>query len=347
MIFKQLFEKETSTYTYLLADPITKEAVIIDPVVEMVERDLKLVDELGLNLIYTLDTHVHADHITGSGLLRDKTGAQSVVSNAANVECADIAANDGDRLYFGSYSIEVRSTPGHTDGCVSYIVENPDKTYAFTGDALLIRGSGRTDFQQGDAMTLYRSVNQKIFTLPDNTVIYPGHDYRGHTSSTVAEEKAHNPRLNTQISESQFVDIMDNLQLGLPKKLDIAVPANQACGRSEKEEEESIERVQELWPSEVKDLATYHIIDVRQPEEFDGPEGHIDGAKLVPLANVPTEAANWASDDRFLVVCRSGARAGSACNYLVQNGFQDVTNLRGGMMAWQEASSSTVTGVQR
>ena len=347
MIFKQLFEKETSTYTYLLADPITKEAVIIDPVVEMVERDLKLIDELGLNLIYTLDTHVHADHITGSGLLRDKTGAQSVVSNAANVECADIAANDGDRLYFGSYSIEVRSTPGHTDGCLSYIVENPNKTYAFTGDALLIRGSGRTDFQQGDAMTLYRSVNQKIFTLPDNTMIYPGHDYRGHTSSTVAEEKAHNPRLNTQISESKFVDIMDNLQLGLPQKIDVAVPANQACGVSEKEEEESIKTVQELWPSEIKKLSDYRIIDVRQPEEFHSPQGHIDGAKLVPLATVPTEAANWSPDDKFLVVCRSGGRAGSACNYLVQNGFQDVTNLRGGMMAWQEASSSTVTGVQR
>jgi glyoxylase-like metal-dependent hydrolase (beta-lactamase superfamily II)/rhodanese-related sulfurtransferase len=347
MIFKQLFEKETSTYTYLLADPITKEAVIIDPVVEMVERDLKLIDELGLNLIYTLDTHVHADHITGSGLLRDKTGAQSVVSEVANVECADIAANDGERLYFGSYNIEVRSTPGHTDGCVSYIVEDSGKTYAFTGDALFIRGTGRTDFQQGDAMTLYRSVYQKIFTLPDNTLVYPGHDYKGHTSSTVAEEKAHNPRLNTRMSEKQFVEIMDNLQLDLPRKIDVALPANQACGLPEKEEESSIKTVQEVWPSEIRTLSNYRIIDVRQPEEFHGPQGHIDGAKMVPLATVPTEAANWSPDDKILVVCRSGARSGGACNYLVQNGFQDVTNLRGGMMAWQDASSNTVAGVQR
>jgi glyoxylase-like metal-dependent hydrolase (beta-lactamase superfamily II)/rhodanese-related sulfurtransferase len=345
MIFKQLFEKESSTFTYLLADPITKEAIIIDPVVETVERDLKLIDELGLNLVYTLDTHVHADHITGSGILREKTGAQSVVSNAANVKCADIAVNDGDRLYFGSYNLEVRSTPGHTDSCVSFIVKNADKSYAFTGDTLFIRGTGRTDFQQGDAMTLYRSVHQKIFTLPDNTMIYPGHDYKGHTSSTVAEEKAHNPRLNTQISEGQFVEIMENLQLGLPKKIDVALPANQACGASEKEEEDSIKPVQELWPGEIKNLSDYRIIDVRQPEEFESPLGHIDGAILVPLTTVPTEAANWSPDDKFLVVCRSGERAGSACNYLTQNGFQDVTNLRGGMMAWQEASSNTMTGV--
>jgi glyoxylase-like metal-dependent hydrolase (beta-lactamase superfamily II) len=230
MIFKQLFDSNTSTYTYLLGDEKSKEAVIIDPVAEHVERDLKLIEELGLELTYVLDTHVHADHVTGSGKLRERTGAKTVLGKDALVACADLGLADGDKIPFGAYEVEVRSTPGHTDGCTSFVVDNEGQYMAFTGDALLIRGCGRTDFQQGSASRLFNSVHTQIFTLPDNTLIYPGHDYKGHMSSTVGEEKAHNPRLNADITEADFVGIMDALKLAKPRLIDVAVPANQACG---------------------------------------------------------------------------------------------------------------------
>ena len=200
MLFKQLFDQDTWTYTYLLADPGSREAIIIDPVVERVDRDLKLIAELGLELVYTLDTHVHADHVTGSGELRNRTGALSGVASVAEVACVDRNLIHGDVLRFGRYALEVRSTPGHTNGCLTFVVETSGQTLAFTGDALFIRGCGRTDFQQGDAATLYSSVHGQIFSLPEDTIVYPGHDYRGHTMSTVAEEKAHNPRLNIDIT---------------------------------------------------------------------------------------------------------------------------------------------------
>ena len=213
MLFRQLFEAETSTYTYLLADEASKEAVLIDPVRETIERDAKLLDELGLTLKFVLETHVHADHVTGSGLLREKYGAKTVVSKFGGAKCADVPVGDGDVIRFGNHAIEVRATPGHTDGCVTYVARDGAHTMAFTGDALLIRGCGRTDFQQGDSKKLYRSVHDKVFTLPDNTAIYPGHDYQGRTMSTVAEEKALNPRLGGGKTEAQFVDIMANLKL--------------------------------------------------------------------------------------------------------------------------------------
>ena len=231
MILRQLFDRDTWTYTYLLADPETRDAIIIDPVAEQVDRDVAIIEELGLNLRYSLETHVHADHVTGGGALRDRLGCETVVSSAANVECANVAIEDGGTLAFGSCSIEARHTPGHTDTCVTWVSRDADKTYAFTGDALFIRGCGRTDFQQGSSHKLYRSVHDQIFTLPDDAVVYPGHDYKGRTSSTVGEEKAHNPRLNTAIDEPGFVRIMDALNLAPPKRIHEALPANMACGR--------------------------------------------------------------------------------------------------------------------
>lgn len=230
MLFKQLFDQDTWTYTYLLAAPDSREAIIIDPVVERVDRDLKLIEELGLKLVYTLDTHLHADHVTGSGELRKRTEALSGVAAVAKLSCVDRNLEHGDVLRFGRYALEVRSTPGHTNGCLTFVVEADGQTMAFTGDALLIRGCGRTDFQQGDAATLYRSVHGQIFSLPDDAIIYPGHDYRGHTVSTVGEEKAHNPRLQTDISEAGFVAIMDGLNLSHPKRIHEALPANLVCG---------------------------------------------------------------------------------------------------------------------
>jgi sulfur dioxygenase len=230
MWFRQLFDPESSTYTYLLADEDARVAVIIDPVLEQLERDLQLIAELDLELVYALDTHVHADHVTGLGKLRERTGAKTVLSERAGVGCADILVKEGDRIRFGSCELQVRETPGHTNGCVTYVTD--DHTMAFTGDALLIRGSGRTDFQQGDAHLLYHSVHEKIFTLPDACLLYPGHDYKGRTVSSVGEEKKHNPRLGDGRTEAEFVEIMSKLQLAYPKKIDVALPANLQCGES-------------------------------------------------------------------------------------------------------------------
>jgi sulfur dioxygenase len=244
MLFRQLFDPETSTYTYLLADMQTKEAVLIDPVFEHVERDVQLLRELGLSLRFVLETHVHADHVTSAGILRERLGAQTVVSKAGGAPCADVAVDDGDVVHCGAIALEVRQTPGHTDGCVTY-VEHGHKR-AFTGDALLIRGCGRTDFQQGNARTLYRSVHDRILSLPDDTAIYPGHDYKGRTMSTVGEEKAFNPRVGGGLTEAQFVEIMGALKLAAPKKIDEAVPANLLCGRTQRRPLEAVDDLEAL-----------------------------------------------------------------------------------------------------
>lgn len=229
MFLRQLLDPETSTWTYLLADEETKEAVLIDPVIEQVERDVTLLTELGFKLVWALDTHVHADHVTALGTLREKTGcATGISARAGTAGCSDRLLREGDRLPFGRYALEVRETPGHTDGCVTYVTD--DRRMAFTGDALLIRACGRTDFQQGDSRTLFRSVREKIFSLPDGAAVYPGHDYKGRTASTVGEEKRWNPRLGLSRTEDEFVGIMADLKLAYPKKIDVALPANLQCG---------------------------------------------------------------------------------------------------------------------
>lgn len=228
MIFRQLFDRETCTYTYLLGDETTREAVLIDTVIEQVERDLQILEELDLKLKFCVDTHIHADHVTGAGVIREKTGCTTAVSRNADQDCADIRIEDGQRFEFGEYTLIARETPGHTDTCVSYVLA--DETMAFTGDTLFVRGCGRTDFQSGSADTLYESVHGKLFSLPEACAIYPGHDYKGRTRSTVAEEKAFNPRLGGGKTKVQFIEIMDNLKLSPPKRLDVAVPANLVCG---------------------------------------------------------------------------------------------------------------------
>ncbi len=226
MIFRQLFDRETCTYTYLLADG--GEALLIDPVLELVERDVQLIAELGLCLKFTLETHIHADHITGAAQLREKLGSQPVVSQAGNAIGVGRAVRHGDIIQFGQRHLAVRATPGHTNTCVSYVLD--DASMAFTGDALMIRGCGRTDFQSGNSTTLYESVHTQIFSLPDHCTLYPGHDYKGRTSTTVAEEREHNGRLGGGNTVEQFVEIMDNLNLSQPARIQIAVPANLHCG---------------------------------------------------------------------------------------------------------------------
>mmetsp|Transcript_14146 Transcript_14146/g.27482 ORF Transcript_14146/g.27482 Transcript_14146/m.27482 type:complete len:241 (+) Transcript_14146:137-859(+) len=234
MIFRQLFDRESCTYTYILGCEKTREAALIDPVLELVDRDAQMLEELDLNLKYAVNTHVHADHIFGNKALKKLIpGVKSVLGEEGNEEAmADIRLAEGDVLDVGeTVKIEFLSTPGHTNGCHTLIVHDDGKTMAFTGDTVLIRGCGRTDFQQGDSKSMYENVHKKIFTLPDDTIIYPAHDYRGRLNSTVAEEKKFNPRLTKSLDE--FIDIMNNLNLPYPTKIDESLPANLVCGLHE------------------------------------------------------------------------------------------------------------------
>lgn len=224
--FRQLFDEVSCTYSYLMADTTTKEAILIDPVLEKAPRDAQLIKELGLQLKFAINTHCHADHITGTGYLKLLLpGTLSVIGNKAGAN-ADRTLADDETVEFGRHQLLAVSTPGHTDGCMTFIVH--EQGVAFTGDTLLIRGCGRTDFQEGDSKMLYKSVHEKIFTLPDNFRLFPAHDYKGNMETTVGEEKELNPRLSQSLEE--FVDIMKNLNLPYPKKIDVAVPANRDCG---------------------------------------------------------------------------------------------------------------------
>lgn len=230
MIFRQLFEPQTSAYTYLLACERTGRAALIDPVLETVERDLDLVQTLGLVLACTIETHIHADHVTGAGRLRALCGSKAGFPAASGVDCVDFTITEGSPIAIGDVVVRPLFTPGHTDDHHCYVVESHDAARVFTGDALLIEGCGRTDFQNGDAATLYRSVHDKIFALGDDVLVYPAHDYNQRHVSSIGQERARNPRLGGGKSVDEFIAIMAGLGLPRPNKIDIAVPANRACG---------------------------------------------------------------------------------------------------------------------
>ncbi|HET9669390.1 MAG TPA: MBL fold metallo-hydrolase [Casimicrobiaceae bacterium] len=345
MVFRQLFDPQSSTYSYLLGDPQSREAVLIDPVFEQARRDAALIDELGLKLVATVETHVHADHVTGAWLQKQRFGSAIVISADSGAEGADRYVKHGDRIAFGKRYLEVRATPGHTSGCITLVLD--DESRAFTGDALLIRGSGRTDFQQGDPRALYRSVRSQILSLPPTCLLYPGHDYRGLTVTSVAEEQRFNPRLGGQAAEGDFVGYMNNLGLPHPKLMDVAVPANLRVGRPENAAALAPQPtwapltftfagIHEIQPQALEECACNpQIVDVREPDEFEGPLGRIPGAISIPLGQLNARAGELAKDRPVVTVCRSGARSAQASVMLQKLGFRDIANLAGGMLRWR------------
>jgi sulfur dioxygenase len=345
LVFRQLFDPPSSTYTYLLADPKSGQAVMIDPVFEQVRRDAALIEELGLTLLYSLETHVHADHVTGAWLLRQQTGCRIALSADSGGEGADRYLTQDDVVAFGARNLQVRKTPGHTGGCLTYVLD--DRSMAFTGDCLMVRGSGRTDFQEGDPSAMYRSVHQQIFTLPDRCLLYPAHDYRGLTVTSVREERRFNPRLGGETLEADFAGYMRNLRLAHPKKIDVAVPANLKCGRPDNDVDiasaprwaplrYSFAGFWEIDPHGLEEHARQvQIVDVREADEFSGPLGHIRGARLVPLGTLAEEASELARDRPVVTVCRSGSRSAQATVILREAGFAEVANLSGGMLRWR------------
>lgn len=337
LIFHQLFESETSTYTYILADSETREAVIIDPVIEMIERDLKLLEELELKLKFVLDTHVHADHITGSGEIRQRTGAMIGVSAAYDLACPDLHLEDNQEIQFGRFTITAFHTPGHTSGCMSFKLEN----FIFSGDALLVRGCGRTDFQGGSSEKLFQSVRDRIFSLPDETVVYPAHDYKGFTKTSVGLEKKLNPRLNLKVSCPEFIRIMANLNLAQPKKIDMAVPANFLCGLPASNNfvnSGAVEGIPTINPEELHTkLNHFKIIDVRGSDEFNNELGHVPHAELMTLGDDLSSRLKSADrQQEYVFVCRSGKRSAQATQEALAAGFKHVHNMAGGMLRWKE-----------
>jgi glyoxylase-like metal-dependent hydrolase (beta-lactamase superfamily II)/rhodanese-related sulfurtransferase len=288
---------------------------------------------------------VHADHVTGAWLLKSALASTIVVSRDSGAAEADRYVAHGDRIGFGGRHVDVLATPGHTRGCVTYVLD--DESLAFTGDCLLIRGTGRTDFQQGDARTMYRSVRRRILELPPECLLYPAHDYRGLTVTSVAEERRYNPRLGADIAESDFAGYMENLRLPHPKQMALAVPANLRCGRPEHETELppqpawapltfTFAGFWEIPPHALEESASrVQIVDVRERDEFDGSLGHLYGARPIPLGELAARVGELARDRPVVTVCRAGARSAQACVVLSAAGFSDVANLAGGMLRWR------------
>ena len=347
LIFRQLFDAASSTYTYVLGDPASREAVIIDCVFEQHFRDLALLTELNLKLVAALDTHCHADHVTGAWRIQQATGCKIGVSARYGdaLQGADLRLDHGDRIAFGNRHLEARATPGHTDGCITFVSD--DRGMAFTGDCLLIRGAGRCDFQQGNAATLYHSITDQIFSLPVDCLIFPGHDYCGRTMSTVGEERAHNPRIGGNADERDFVGFMENLHLPHPKKIDVAVPANLRSGKTDdalcmrpadwgpvRQNYAGLLEIDPDWVAE--HLDEVQVLDVRQQGELDERLGRIDGARIIPLNELKTRVAEVSTEKPVITVCHAGTRSGQATVILREAGYGKVANLRGGMVLWRE-----------
>lgn len=364
-MFKQLFDPATWTYTYLIADEKSKEAAFIDPVNTHLDEYLKLLKENGLKLIYSFETHVHADHITASGLLRQHTGAKTCVSKFGGAKLVDIEITDGDIFMLGEEKIKAIPTPGHTPGCTSFLWRDR----LFTGDSLFIGGCGRTDFQGGDAGSLYDAITQRLFTLPGETLVYPGHDYQMRWVSSIEQERTTNPRLAGKTRE-QFIEIMNNLNLPAPRLIDQAVPANRYCGLDENERTQAVQRREEsdaevfcmmqgtaVSGQDLVAMAKQNItevnadiarkllaegnitlIDTREESEFAA--GHIDNAILIPRGTLEFKISNMPElsdkSKAVLIYCRTGGRSALAAQTLQNLGYTNVLSLAGGFEGWNK-----------
>ena len=342
LLFRQLFDAATGTFTYLLADVPSRQGVLIDPVFEQHSRDLSLIHELGIELVASIDTHAHADHVTGSWLMQEATGCAIGLAAVARAENVTQPLHHGDRVSFGQRYVEVRSTPGHTDGCISFVLE--DHAMAFTGDALLVRGCGRCDFQQGNAHTLWASITEQIFSLPDSCLLYPGHDYTGRTVSSVVEEKAFNARLGGAATERDFVGHMENMKLPHPHKIAEALPGNMRSGKPRTAAPEqawapvsrSYAGLPELEPAWVAaHRSEITLLDVRSADETSGPDGRLSGSLLIPLPELEARTREIPSDRPVVVVCHSGSRSALATQQLLKAGLAQVANLHGGLSRWR------------
>jgi glyoxylase-like metal-dependent hydrolase (beta-lactamase superfamily II)/rhodanese-related sulfurtransferase len=339
MIFRQLFDSVSGTYTYLLASRRGGEALIIDPVIEKVDRYIQLVKELDLKLVKAVDTHVHADHITGLGALRDRTHCITVMGEQAKVDVVSMRLSEGDKLTIEGLALDVLYTPGHTDDSYSFLMGDR----VFTGDTLLIRGTGRTDFQNGDARAQYDSIFNKLLRLPDETLVFPAHDYKGETVSTIGEEKAFNPRLQVK-SVDQYVELMNNLNLPNPKMMDVAVPANLRQGLAQ---EAIAKRGWALSASEAIGLIgrpDVALIDLRESSEREK-QGVIPGSLHAPYTDLAVNVRPGgmlnelarATGKRMVFYCAFGERSAMAVQAAQDAGLATACHIQGGIDAWKKA----------
>jgi glyoxylase-like metal-dependent hydrolase (beta-lactamase superfamily II)/rhodanese-related sulfurtransferase len=341
-MFRQLFDPESSTYTYLLADDATHQAVIIDPVLEQTARDLKLLRDHGLKLVFTLETHVHADHVTGANALKQATGAKTAVSRDCNAQGYDRLLQDGDVVLFGQQEIVVIATPGHTPGSVCFLWQDR----LFTGDTLLIGGCGRTDFQNGSAEALWNSVTAKLFALDEQTLVYPGHDYKERRVSTIAEERRFNARFSGK-SREEFLEVMANLNLAMPKRIHEAVPENLGGGtRVAAAAQSAPSPVLSVSPQQYMDAdhAGSVLLDVRTPGEFEAVR--VAGAVNMPLDRVDAAAiaARFGAGATIYCICQTGTRSQIAASRLRGAGLHNVVHVDGGTNAWSSAGLPVVKG---
>jgi sulfur dioxygenase len=339
VIFRQLFDATSGTYTYLLASRRGGEALIIDPVLEKVERYLQLIRELDLKLLKAVDTHLHADHITGLGALRDRTRCITVMGEQSSVDVVSMRIADGDRLGIEGISLDVAYTPGHTDDSYSFIM--PDRV--FTGDTLLIRGTGRTDFQNGDPRAQYESIFNRLLRLPDETMVFPAHDYKGDTVSTIGEEKRYNPRLQVN-SIDEYVALMNNLNLSNPKMMDVAVPANMRQGLVQ---QEIARRGWAVTADDMKALLGQRdivLIDLRERTEREK-HGMIPGSLHAPYPDLQQnlQAGGMlyelaiATNRRLVFYCAFGERSAMAVQAAQDAGLATACHIHGGVSAWKKA----------
>src|SRR3979411_2454335 len=344
MIFRQLFDGVSGTYTYLLASRRGGEAMILDPVIEKVDRYLQLIAELDLPLVKAVDTHLHADHVTGLGALRDRTRCITVMGEQTKADVVSMRVAEGDRLTIEGIALDVLYTPGHTDDSYSFVMGDR----VFTGDTLLIRGTGRTDFQNGDPRAQYDSIFNKLLKLPDDTLVYPAHDYKGETVSTIGEEKAFNPRLQVKSFE-HYAELMNNLNLPNPKMMDVAVPANMRVGLAQ----EAIAR--RGWAVSAAEALALNgrpdvtLVDLRERTEREK-HGVIAGSLHAPY---PELAANVrpggmlhelarATGKRIIFYCAFGERSAMAVQAAQDAGLASACHIQGGIAAWKDAAGPLV-----